>query len=58
MAGFITTFERKEKKRSTRKKKLKDLKKQASRGKKALSKFYKNNVNPGVTVTYGEAKLK
>lgn len=50
----------KAKKSATRnaKKNLKSLKKQADRGKKALQKFYKNNVNPGVTVTYDEAKLK
>lgn len=34
------------------------MKKQSARGKKALQKFYKNNINPGVTVTYDEAKLK
>ena len=39
-------------------KSVKSLKKQSARGKKALQKFYKNNVNPGVTVTYDEAKLK
>lgn len=36
---------------------VRNLKKQSERGKKALSKFYKNNINPGVTVTYDEAKL-
>lgn len=39
-------------------KSLNAMKKQSAKGKKALSKFYKNNVNPGVTVTYDEAKLK
>ena len=39
-------------------KSVKSLKKQSARGKKALQKFYKNNVNPGVTVTYDEAKIK
>ena len=39
-------------------KSVKSLKKQSARGKKALQKFYKNNLNPGVTVTYDEAKLK
>lgn len=34
------------------------MKKQADKGKKALKEFYKNNINPGVTVTYDEAKLK
>lgn len=51
-------FNKKEKKRSARAKTLKSLKKQSAKGKKALSKFYKNNVNPGVTVTYDEAKIK
>lgn len=40
------------------KKTVKSMKKQSARGKKALQKFYKNNINPGVTVTYDEAKLK
>ena len=40
------------------KKTVKSMKKQSARGKKALQKFYKNNVNPGVTVTYDEAKIK
>ena len=40
------------------KKTVSSMKKQASKGKKNISKFYKNNVNPGVTVTYDEAKLK
>lgn len=40
------------------KKTVSSMKKQSARGKKALQKFYKNNVNPGVTVTYDEAKLK
>lgn len=60
------TIERNKKTRARGKKKLKkmatqpvrNLKKQSSRGKKAISKFYRNNVNPGVTVTYDEAKLK
>lgn len=39
-------------------KSLKSMKKQSARGKKALQKFYRNNVNPGVTVTYDEAKIK
>lgn len=60
------TIERNKKTRARGKKKLKkmatqpvrNLKKQSSRGKKAISKFYKNNVNPGVTVTYDEAKIK
>lgn len=39
-------------------KSMKSLKKQASKGKKAMAKWYKNSVNPGVTVTYDEAKLK
>ena len=39
-------------------KSIKSMKKQSARGKKALQKFYKNNINPGVTVTYDEAKLK
>ena len=51
-------FNKKEKKRSARAKTLKSLKKQSAKGKKALKKFYKNNVNPGVTVTYDEAKIK
>ncbi len=40
------------------KRSVRSLKKQASRGKKAMTKWYKNSVNPGVTVTYDEAKLK
>ena len=60
------TNERNEKTRERGRKKLKKmatspvrkLKKQSAKGKKALSKFYKNNVNPGVTVTYDEAKIK
>lgn len=51
-------FNKKEKKRSARAKTLKSLKKQSAKGKKALKKFYKNNINPGVTVTYDEAKIK
>lgn len=39
------------------KKTVSSLKKQSAKGKKALKKFYKNNVNPGVTVTYDEAKI-
>lgn len=40
------------------KKSVKSLSKSSSKGKRALKKFYKNNVNPGVTVTYDEAKIK
>ncbi len=36
---------------------IRSVKKQAAKGKKAVSKFYKNNINPGVTVTYDEAKI-
>lgn len=40
------------------KKPVKTLRSQTSKGKKALKKFYKNNINPGVTVTYDEAVIK
>lgn len=39
-------------------KSLSSMKKQSARGKKALQKFYKNNINPDVTVTYDEAVIK
>ena len=51
-------FKRRKKKSDARAQTLKRMKKQSARGKKALQKFYKNNINPGVTVTYDEAKLK
>lgn len=57
-------YRKKQRKKATKRisnhasKTVKSMKKQSARGKKALQKFYKNNVNPGVTVTYDEAKLK
>lgn len=59
------TEERNKKTRARGKKKLKkmatkpirSLKAQAAKGKKKAAKWYKNSVNPGVTVTYEEAKL-
>ena len=38
--------------------KKKKPKKQKSKARKAINKFYRNNINPGVTVTYDEAKIK
>ena len=40
------------------KRSIRSLKKQASRGKKALDKWYTKTTSPNVTVTYDEAKLK
>ena len=51
-------YNRGKKRKKAAKRTISSMKKQAARGKKALSKFYKNNVNPGVTVTYDEAKIK
>ncbi len=50
-------YRRRKKRADAPGKALKSLKKQAAKGKKAVSKFYKNNINPGVTVTYDEAKI-
>lgn len=60
------TEERNKKTRARGKKKLKkmatkpvrDLKKQASRGKKVIDKYYTKMTTPNITVTYDEAKLK
>ncbi len=60
------TIERNKKTRARGKKKLKkmatspvrNLKKQASRGKKAIDKYYTKATTPNITVTYDEAKLK
>ena len=38
--------------------KKKKPKKQKSKARKAINKFYRNNINPGITVTYDEAKIK
>ncbi len=38
--------------------KKKKPKKQKSKARKAINKFYRNNINPGVTVTYDEAVIK
>lgn len=57
-------YRKKQRKKATKRvskhvnKTVKSMRKQSARGKKALQKFYKNNINPGVTVTYDEAKLK
>ncbi len=40
------------------KKSVNSLKKQATKGKKTVSKFYKNYISPDVTVTYSEATIK
>ena len=40
------------------KRSVRSLKKQASRGKKALDRIYTNATSPKVTVTYDEAKIK
>lgn len=60
------TEERNKKTRARGRKKLKkmatspvrSLKKQASRGKKAIDKYYTKLTTPSITVTYDEAKLK
>ena len=60
------TEERNRKTRERGRKKLKkmatkpvrDLKKQASRGKKVIDKYYTKMTTPNITVTYDEAKLK
>lgn len=60
------TIERNKKTRARGKKKLKkmatspvrNLKKQASRGKKAIDKYYTKATTPNITVTYDEAKIK
>lgn len=60
------TEERNRKTRERGRKKLKkmatkpvrDLKKQASRGKKVIDKHYTKMTTPNITVTYDEAKLK
>lgn len=49
---------RKKKTKKAAKKTLKSLKKQASRGKKALDKWYTKATTPDITVTYDEAKIK
>lgn len=49
---------RKKKAKKAAKKTLKSLKKQASRGKKALDKWYTKATTPDITVTYDEAKIK
>ena len=37
---------------------IRNLKKQASRGKKAIDKYYTKLTTPNITVTYDEAKIK